>query len=88
MAKDMIESSDGFRAPRDVWRSLLRGFALRCPNCAKGLMFHRYLKVSDWCPSCGEELHHHRADDAGAAAPRLSVSPVELHDRGGEAEKS
>jgi uncharacterized protein (DUF983 family) len=64
VAKDMIESSDGFRAPRDIWRSLLRGFALRCPNCAKGRMFHRYLKVSDRCPSCGEELHHHRADDA------------------------
>ena len=24
----------------------------------------RYLKVADQCPSCGEELHHHRADDA------------------------
>ena len=27
-------------------------------------MYRRYLKVSDECPSCGEELHHHRADDA------------------------
>jgi uncharacterized protein (DUF983 family) len=27
-------------------------------------MFHRYLKVADFCPSCGEALHHHRADDA------------------------
>ena len=27
-------------------------------------MFRRYLKVADECPSCGEELHHHRADDA------------------------
>jgi uncharacterized protein (DUF983 family) len=27
-------------------------------------MFRRYLKVSDACPHCGEELHHHRADDA------------------------
>ena len=60
----MIGNSDGFRAPRDVWPSLLRGFALRCPSCGKGRMFHRYLKVSDQCPSCGEELHHHRADDA------------------------
>lgn len=62
----MIETGDHSRAPRDVWRSLLRGFALRCPNCGKGRMFHRYLKVSDRCPSCGEELHHHRADDAPA----------------------
>jgi uncharacterized protein (DUF983 family) len=29
-------------------------------------MFHRYLKVSNNCPNCGEELHHHRADDAPA----------------------
>jgi len=27
-------------------------------------MFRRYLKVVDACPHCGEELHHHRADDA------------------------
>lgn len=27
-------------------------------------MFPRYLKVVDACPCCGEELHHHRADDA------------------------
>ena len=29
-------------------------------------MFRRYLKVADACPHCGEELHHHRADDAPA----------------------
>jgi uncharacterized protein (DUF983 family) len=27
-------------------------------------MFWHYLKVADRCPRCGEELHHHRADDA------------------------
>ncbi|MGI9382389.1 MAG: DUF983 domain-containing protein [Methyloligellaceae bacterium] len=27
-------------------------------------MFRSYLKVSDACASCSEELHHHRADDA------------------------
>ena len=26
-------------------------------------MFRSYLKVADRCPACGEELHHHRADD-------------------------
>lgn len=66
MARDMIDSGDDFHAPRNVWRSLLRGFALRCPSCAKGRLFHKYLKVSDRCPACGEELHHHRADDAPA----------------------
>lgn len=27
-------------------------------------MFGRFLKVADSCDACGEELHHHRADDA------------------------
>lgn len=27
-------------------------------------MFRAFLKVADRCPACGEELHHHRADDA------------------------
>ena len=26
-------------------------------------MFRAFLKVSDHCEVCGEELHHHRADD-------------------------
>jgi len=26
-------------------------------------MFRAFLKVADRCPRCGEELHHHRADD-------------------------
>ena len=49
---------------RPVLTSLLRGAAQKCPACSKGAMFRRYLKVVDACPHCGEELHHHRADDA------------------------
>jgi len=51
---------------RPIFGSLFRGAALKCPACGKGAMFRRYLKVSDSCPACGEELHHHRADDAPA----------------------
>src|ERR1700721_2236507 len=51
-------------APRDVWLSIRRGLAMRCPNWGKGKMFRAYLKVNDTCPNCGEELFHHRADDA------------------------
>ncbi len=50
------------RRPR--WRSLRRGFACRCPNCGQGRMFTRYLKVAPVCSVCGEDLSHHRADDA------------------------
>ena len=60
----MLQIETSARPRRDVWRALLRGFALRCPSCGRGALFKSYLKVADVCPSCGEELHHHRADDA------------------------
>lgn len=49
---------------RDTARSIGRGWLGKCPRCGTGRMFSRFLKVSDSCGSCGEELHHHRADDA------------------------
>ncbi len=36
-------------------------------------MFRAYLKVNDACPQCGEELHHHRADDA---PPYMTIAVV------------
>lgn len=49
---------------RSAWTAIARGLRKTCPACGRGAMFHRYLKVSDHCPSCGEALHHHQADDA------------------------
>jgi len=43
----------------DLWNGL-RG---KCPACGNGHMFCAFLKVADRCDVCGEELHHHRADD-------------------------
>ncbi len=43
---------------------MARGIAQKCPACGKGHMFRSFLKVADTCKHCGEELHHHRADDA------------------------
>ncbi|MEQ1771093.1 MAG: DUF983 domain-containing protein [Devosia sp.] len=40
-----------------------RGAMLRCPHCGKGHLFRSYLKVSDKCDHCGEQLNLHRADD-------------------------
>jgi uncharacterized protein (DUF983 family) len=51
-------------ASRGAWLSLRRGLMGRCPNCGIGKIFKSYLKVNDRCPHCGEELFHHRADDA------------------------
>ena len=44
--------------------AMLRGFKHRCPNCGKGPMFWKYLKVVDTCSYCAEDLSHQRADDA------------------------
>lgn len=63
---DMTPSPTRWTPPaeRPMGRSLRRGFAQRCPNCGEGRLFGKYLKVVDACPSCGEAMHHHRADDA------------------------
>lgn len=53
-------------APRNASQAILRGARLRCPSCGEGHLFKAYLKVADSCPKCGEDLHHHRADDAPA----------------------
>ncbi len=55
---------DGELPPRPVMPSLMRGFRSRCPSCGERTLFRSFLKVSDACPSCSEQLHHHRADDA------------------------
>ncbi|HMN39159.1 MAG TPA: DUF983 domain-containing protein [Hyphomicrobium sp.] len=59
-----IGGNDGDLPERDAWVALKRGWKQKCPACADGAMFRKYLKVNDICPACGEELHHHRADDA------------------------
>lgn len=48
---------------RDYFQAIKRGAMLHCPACGEGKLFRKYLKVADECPSCHEELHHHRADD-------------------------
>ena len=47
----------------ETFEALVKGFRGYCPACGEGRMFRAYLKVADNCPACGEELHHHRADD-------------------------
>ena len=60
----MNEMTDTDRLPhRDGWGAIKRGMAGLCPACGQGRMFRALLKVNDDCPSCGEALHHHRADD-------------------------
>ena len=56
--------SAGASAARSTKEAMLRGAAQKCPACGEGALYSSYLKVNDACPSCGEELHHQRADDA------------------------
>lgn len=49
---------------RSSWQAMARGFACRCPNCGKGRLFRGYLKSVPACSVCGEDMSHHRADDA------------------------
>ncbi|MBA4323703.1 MAG: hypothetical protein C0426_01240 [Rhodobacter sp.] len=58
---------------RPLKSALLRGWRRRCPNCGAGPMLRGYLKVRDSCPVCGEDLHHHRADDGPAYLTILIV---------------
>ena len=61
---------------RPLKPALLRGWRRRCPNCGAGPMLRGYLKVRDACPVCGEELHHHRADDGPAYLTILIVGHI------------
>ncbi|MCC5969794.1 MAG: DUF983 domain-containing protein [Pararhodobacter sp.] len=61
---------------RPVRPALLRGWQRRCPACGEGHMMTGYLKVRPECPSCGEELHHQRADDGPAFLTILIVGKV------------
>lgn len=54
------------RPARPVWEAMWRGFLGRCPKCGEGKLFSSYVKVVDRCAHCGEEMHHHRADDLPA----------------------
>lgn len=57
-------SDHGVPPARPLVPAMRRGFAHTCPACGQGALFKSFLKVADKCPKCGEELHHHRADDA------------------------
>ena len=63
---DTNTTSGHDQEPRHAGLAIARGARKRCPACGKGALFKGYVKVAPTCPSCGEELHHQRADDAPA----------------------
>jgi uncharacterized protein (DUF983 family) len=47
-----------------LFAGLVRGFSERCPNCGKGGLFRRYLKVASPCATCGHDNAQYPSDDA------------------------
>jgi uncharacterized protein (DUF983 family) len=69
----MLKMSD---RPQPFSRTMLRGFACRCPQCGQGKLFTSYLKPVRECAACGEYLGHIRADDGPAWATILLVGHI------------
>lgn len=70
--------STQFPAPDDrpLKQAVLRGLQCKCPACGAAPMLHSYLKVRDFCPSCGEDLRAQRADDGPAYLTMLITLKV------------
>ena len=76
MSEVKIFQNAGAQAERGVWSSIRRGFKSRCPKCGTGPLFDNYLKVTQKCSNCQEEMHHHRADDLPAYLVVLIIGHV------------
>jgi uncharacterized protein (DUF983 family) len=57
-------------------KAMLRGFAMKCPNCGQGHLFSHFLKVADHCEVCGEDFTPQRADDFPAYLVIVTVGHV------------
>lgn len=77
-AESQIFAPEAETQERPLRPALLRGWRRRCPNCGNGPMMRSYLKVRDDCPVCGEEFHHHRADDGPAYLTILIVGKLSV----------
>ncbi|MGB3177529.1 MAG: DUF983 domain-containing protein [Albidovulum sp.] len=69
----MSDTSLMIDADRPLKPALRNGWRRRCPSCGEGALLYGYLKVRDACPTCGEDLHHQRADDGPAYMTILVV---------------
>lgn len=74
--RDEIRAAGTTEEVRDMRTALLRGWRRRCPNCGSGPLMAGYLNVREACAVCGQELHHHRADDGPAWATILIAGHI------------
>ena len=66
------------RHARPLWNAMGNGFRGKCPHCGEGKLFASFLGVVPACAHCGEEMHHHRADDLPAYLVVVIVGHVIL----------
>jgi uncharacterized protein (DUF983 family) len=64
------------RPARPLWNAMWNGFRCKCPKCGEGKLFSSFLGIVPACANCGEEMHHHRADDLPAYLVVLIVGHV------------
>jgi uncharacterized protein (DUF983 family) len=62
-SKSRIPIMSNANPPASLTQALWRGFTMHCPQCGRGNLFRRYLKVADHCPVCCEDFSPQRADD-------------------------
>jgi uncharacterized protein (DUF983 family) len=72
---DTIHAPDP-AADRPMSQALWRGWRRKCPNCGEGQMMDGYLAIRDECDTCGQVLHHHRADDGPPYLTLLIVGHI------------
>ena len=66
------------RPARPLWNAMWNGVRGKCPKCGQGKLFSSFLKIVPACEHCGEEMHHHRADDFPAYIVVVIVGHVIL----------
>ncbi len=52
--------------PTSFWEAVKRGVLGKCPRCARGPLFRKWLKSVDACAACDQNWMHQRADDLPA----------------------
>lgn len=57
---------------RSILTGVKRGAAMKCPNCGKGALYRKYLKVQV-CPVCGNDNPAYPSDDLPPYATILLV---------------
>lgn len=60
----------------DVGGAILAGLKGRCPNCGKGKLFERYLKLAPRCPICGADFSMADTGDGAAVFVMFLVGAI------------